>query len=90
MTYKSIYAPAGINSEEYRKEVSEAFDATAYVVENEDYKVAAEGWYNLTSLPAGSTVVYGRQEIALQYQHRTIADAIGMALPQAAYAEAAE
>ena len=90
VTYKSIYAPAGINSEEYRKEVSEAFDATSYVVENEDYKVAAEGWYNLTSLPAGSTVVYGRQEIALQYQHRTIADAIGMALPQAAYAEAAE
>lgn len=90
ITYKSIYAPAGINSEEYRKEVADAFDATAHVVETEDYKVAAEGWRNLLSMPKGSSVVYGRQELALQYQHQTIANAIGMPLPNAKLAEAAE
>jgi hypothetical protein len=90
VTYKSIYAPAGIDSEEYRKEVTDAFDATAHVVETEDYKVAAEGWRNLLSMPKGSSVVYGRQELALQYQHQTIANAIGMPLPNAKFAEAAE
>lgn len=90
VTYKSIYAPAGIDSEEYRKEVADAFDATAHVVETEDYKVAAEGWRNLLSMPKGSSVVYGRQELALQYQHQTIAKAIGMPLPKARLAEAAE
>jgi len=82
VTYKTIYAPRGVHSEAYRKEVEDAFDATAHVVENEDYVVAAEGWRNLTSLPKGRTVVYGRQELALQNQHRTIAAAIGMPLPE--------
>jgi phenylpropionate dioxygenase-like ring-hydroxylating dioxygenase large terminal subunit len=81
VTYKSIYAPQGVNSESYRKEVEDAFDATAHVVETEDYVTAAEGWRNLTMLPKGSTVVYGRQEVALQYQHQAIASAIGMPLP---------
>jgi hypothetical protein len=70
--------------------VADAFDATAHVVETEDYKVAAEGWRNLLFMPKGSSVVYGRQELALQYQHQTIANAIGMPLPNAKLAEAAE
>ncbi|HWA63318.1 MAG TPA: aromatic ring-hydroxylating dioxygenase subunit alpha [Caulobacteraceae bacterium] len=84
ITYKTIYAPKGVHSEEYRKEVEDAFDATAHVVTTEDYVVAAEGWRNLAALPKGSTVVYGRQELALQNQHRTIASAIGMPLPETA------
>lgn len=90
ITYKTIYAPHGINSPEYRKEVEDAFDATAHVVETEDYVTAAEGWRNLTMLPKGSRVTYGRQELALQYQHRAIANAIGMPLPGPARREAAE
>lgn len=89
-TYKSIYAPSGVNSEEYRKEVEDAFDATAHVVESEDYVTAAEGWHNLTQMPKGSTVVYGRQELSLQFQHQTIANAIGMPLPKVSVPEAAE
>lgn len=90
VTYKTIYAPQGVNSPEYRKEVEDAFEATAHVVETEDYVTAAEGWRNLTMLPQGSTVIYGRQELALQYQHQAIARAIGIPLPDTAHREAAE
>lgn len=81
-THKAIYAFGGVRSDEHRAEVEAAFDATAHVVRTEDYVTAAEGWRNLTYLPEGATVVYGRQEIALQYQHRALAEAIGMPLPQ--------
>ncbi|HVN02406.1 MAG TPA: aromatic ring-hydroxylating dioxygenase subunit alpha [Caulobacteraceae bacterium] len=84
VTYKTIYAPKGVHSDEYRAEVEAAYDATAHVVETEDYVVAAEGWRNLAHLPPGRTVVYGRQELALQNQHRAIAEAIGMPLPTSA------
>lgn len=90
-TYKSIYAIGGVQSEEHRAEVTAAFDATAHVVRTEDYVTAAEGWRNLTFLPPGATVVYGRQEIALQNQHRAVAAAIGLPLPVAApHQQAAE
>jgi hypothetical protein len=84
VTHKTIYAPAGVNTPEYRKEVEDAYDATAHVVATEDYVTAAEGWRNLGALPKGSSVVYGAQELALQYQHRALADAIGMPLPKVA------
>lgn len=91
VTYKTIYAPQGVNDDAYRQEVEAAYDATAHVVQTEDYVVAAEGWRNLAALPQDRTVVYGRQEVALQYQHRAIAAAIGMPLPEvAAVREAAE
>lgn len=92
ITYKTIYAPCGVRSDGHRREVEEAWDATAQIVRNEDYVVAAEGWRNLAFLPKGRTVVYGRQELALQNVHRAIADAIGAPLPTAAPAlsEAAE
>jgi hypothetical protein len=56
----------------------------------EDYVTAAEGWRNMTMMPKGSTVLYGRQEIALQNQHRDIAEAIGMPLTANPVQEAAE
>jgi len=90
-THKAIYAFGGVRSDEHRAEVVAAFDATAHVVRTEDYVTAAEGWRNLTFLPADATVVYGRQEIALQYQHRAIAEAAGLPLiDQPIAAEAAE
>jgi carnitine monooxygenase subunit len=78
ITHKAIYAFGGVRSPEHRGEVEYAFDATAHVVRTEDYVVAAEGWRNLTMLPEGATVVYGRQEVALQNVHRAIARAIGV------------
>jgi phenylpropionate dioxygenase-like ring-hydroxylating dioxygenase large terminal subunit len=89
VTYKTIYAPKGVHSEDYRREVEAAYDATAFVVQTEDYVVAAEGWRNLTALPPGATVVYGRQELALQNQHRAIAAAIDLPLPETTQARAA-
>lgn len=80
-TYKTIYAPGGVGSPEFRKEVEDAWDATAHVVRTEDYVVSAEGYRNLLAMPPGSSVIYGRQEIALQNAHRSIAEAIGMPLP---------
>jgi len=84
VTYKTIYAPGGVRSADHRKEVEDAWDATAHVVRTEDYVVSAEGYSNLRHLPPGSTVIYGRQEISLQNVHTSIASAIGMPLPPVA------
>ena len=81
ITYKTIYAPGGVKSTAHRKEVEDAWDATAHVVRTEDYVVSAEGYRNLRHLPPGSTVIYGRQEISLQNVHKSLAEAIGIPLP---------
>jgi phenylpropionate dioxygenase-like ring-hydroxylating dioxygenase large terminal subunit len=82
VTYKTIYAPFGVQSEEHRAEVEMAYDATAHVVENEDYIVAREGWANLAIDAANRTVMYGRQEVALQNYHKAVAAAIGVPGPR--------
>ena len=84
VTYKTVYAPGGVKSDAHRAEVEAAWDATAHVVRTEDYVVSAEGYRNLLAMPAGSTVIYGRQELSLQNVHHAIADAIGLPLPAAA------
>jgi phenylpropionate dioxygenase-like ring-hydroxylating dioxygenase large terminal subunit len=89
VTYKTIYAPGGVKTPEHRKEVEDAWDATAHVVRTEDYVVSAEGYRNLLAMPPGSSVIYGRQEMSLQNVHRTIAAAIGMPLPEVAAAPGA-
>ena len=76
-THKTIYALGGVRDEAHRKEVADAFDATAHVIITEDYVTAAEGWRNLTFLPRDATVVYGRQEMAVQQMHRNFAEALG-------------
>jgi phenylpropionate dioxygenase-like ring-hydroxylating dioxygenase large terminal subunit len=74
----AVYAPFGIHSEAYRATCEMAYDATAEVVQTEDYRVASHGYANLLSAPAGFRTVLGRNEIALQAVQRHIADAIGM------------
>ncbi|MDX2237215.1 MAG: aromatic ring-hydroxylating dioxygenase subunit alpha [Hyphomonadaceae bacterium] len=81
ITHKTVYAYGGVRSPEHRAEVEAAYDGVAHVVRTEDYVVAAEGWRNLTLLDPDDTVVYGRQEIALQNTHRAIARAIGVPSP---------
>ncbi|MBI1186020.1 MAG: Rieske 2Fe-2S domain-containing protein [Alphaproteobacteria bacterium] len=78
VTHKTVYAYGGVRSSEHRAEVEAAYDGVAHVVASEDYVVAAEGWRNLTLLPPDATVVYGRQEVALQNTHRAIARALGL------------
>jgi len=82
ITHKTVYAPGGVKDADHRREVEDAWDATAHVVRTEDYVVSAEGYRNLAALPPGTSVVYGRQEIALQNVHRAIAAAIDLPLPE--------
>lgn len=75
-----VYAPFGILSEAYRDTCVAAYDATATVVQTEDYRIASHGYANLKTAPDGFHTVLGRNEIALQAVQRHIADAVGMPL----------
>ena len=57
-----------------------AYDATAEVVQTEDYRVASHGYANLMTAPADFHVVLGANESAPQAVHQHIAEAIGMPL----------
>jgi phenylpropionate dioxygenase-like ring-hydroxylating dioxygenase large terminal subunit len=81
-TYFSVYAPHGVRDDAYQAEVEMAHDGTRVVVTTEDYVVAAEGWANMAYAPESFSVVYGANEVALQNQHRAIAEACGMPLPE--------
>jgi phenylpropionate dioxygenase-like ring-hydroxylating dioxygenase large terminal subunit len=76
----AVYAPFGIIDEDYRGVCEMAYDATAQVVQTEDYRVASHGYANLKTAPADFRVVLGANESAPQAVHQHIAEAIGMPL----------
>lgn len=76
----AVYAPFGILSDEYRGICEYAYDATAEVVQTEDYRIASAGYANLLTAPANFHTVLGANEIALQAVQRHIAAAAGMPL----------
>lgn len=76
----AVYAPFGVESEEHKAMCEMAYDATATVVQTEDYRVASHGYANLMTAPDDYHVVLGANEPALHGVHRTIANAIGMPL----------
>ena len=77
----AAYVLRDIRLDEYRaKEAEFASDDNESIVTQEDYRVAVEAYANLVHAPAGFRVVYGRNEIALQALHRSIAEAIGVPL----------
>ena len=76
----AVYAPFGIISEEYRQTCVMAYDATAEVVQTEDYRIASAGYANLLTAPADFRTVLGANEIALQAVQRHIASGAGMPL----------
>jgi len=78
----AVYAPFGVDSPEHRAACELAYDATATVVQSEDYRVASAGYANLLSAPADFHVVLGANEPALHGVHRHIAEACGMPLNQ--------
>jgi phenylpropionate dioxygenase-like ring-hydroxylating dioxygenase large terminal subunit len=80
----AVYAPFGVESEEHRAMCEMAFDATATVVQTEDYRVASHGYANLMTAPADFRVVLGANEPALHGVHRSIAAACGLPLDQIA------
>ena len=76
----AVYAPFGVESEAHRAACEMAFDATATVVQTEDYRVASLGYANMKTAPVGHHVVLGANEPALHGVHRHIAAACGMPL----------
>ncbi len=76
----AVYAPFGVESDEHLAMCQMAYDATATVVQSEDYRVASAGYANLLTAPDNFHVVLGANEAALQAVHHHIADAIGMPL----------
>lgn len=76
----AVYAPFGVDSEEYRQICEMAYDMTAHVVQTEDYRVASAGYANMLTAPEGHRVVLGANEIAVQAVQKHIAAAIGMPL----------
>lgn len=76
----AVYAPFGVENEAHRAACQLAFDATATVVQTEDYGVAGNGYANLKTAPAGFHIVLGANEPALHGVHRHIAEVCGMPL----------
>jgi phenylpropionate dioxygenase-like ring-hydroxylating dioxygenase large terminal subunit len=77
VTQKAIYAPRGVHSEDYRASVEAAYDATAHVVMAEDYTISAESYVGLKRLGPDATLLFGRNEVALQNYHKAINAALG-------------
>jgi hypothetical protein len=71
-----MYAPDGVVSPESRAQIEETFAATCALVGQEDYAVTGESWGHFASMPAGSTQIYGRHEIAVQGFHRKLAQVL--------------
>ena len=74
----AVYAPFGVESDDHLALCEMAYDATATVVQTEDYRVASAGYANLLTAPDDFHVVLGANEAALQAVHQHIADAIGL------------
>ena len=78
----AVYAPFGVESEAHRKDCELTYDMTARIVQDEDYRVASNGYANLLTAPKDFHVVIGANEIALHDVHRHFAEVIGMPLDQ--------
>ena len=78
----AVYAPFGVTSEEHKASCVAAYDATATVVQTEDYRVASHGYANLMTAPKDYHVVLGANEPALHAVHKHIAEVIGMPLTE--------
>jgi phenylpropionate dioxygenase-like ring-hydroxylating dioxygenase large terminal subunit len=73
----AVYVSPGPDGNALPPGVKFADDAESDVTQ-EDYRVAVEGYANIARAPAGFKLVYGRNEIALQAFHRSVAGALGL------------
>jgi nitrite reductase/ring-hydroxylating ferredoxin subunit len=81
-TLMTTYIPGQAHSEAEKTELEAVHDSTVHIVTAEDYDAAARCWRNLAGETSGRTVIYGRQEVALQNVHFAIAEAIGAPPPR--------
>jgi hypothetical protein len=77
--HAGVYVPGGLPAGDPRAGEL-PIDEASSVITQEDYRVAVDGYANLVTAPPGFTVVYGRNEPALQLVHRHVARAIGIEL----------
>lgn len=84
----AVYAPFGLESDDHKQSCTAAFDATATVVQEEDYRVATNGYANLKTAPKDFRVVLGANEPALQAVHKHIAEIIGVPLDEIEFSDA--
>jgi len=75
-TYRAADAPAETPDQAF----VDSHDFIQQVVTTEDYSVSKEGQRNLEYAPDGFQLVYGRNEIAIQNTHRSLAAMTGMPL----------
>jgi len=76
----AVYVLGGDPSEQAAAQAQFTRDDADSEVTIEDYRVAVDAYSNLVAAPAGFKLVFGSNEIALQAVHRSIADALGVAL----------
>lgn len=76
----AAYASPSVAGDASRAEREFAHDDAESDVTKEDYVVAVEAYQNLQHAPDGFTVIYGRNEPALQAFHRAVAQRIGEVL----------
>lgn len=70
----SVYV-RGISPQVFQARFGGVDDSQSEVTQ-QDYQVAADAFANFTSAPAGTELVFGRNEPAVQAFHRAIADAL--------------
>lgn len=75
----AMYRPRGVpaSADEHLRA---AHASILHVVQAEDFVVARRSWRELQHAPADFRLVFGRNEMLLQQNHRQIADTIGMPL----------
>lgn len=83
VTHVETYGPVALaDKPDYQAEAKSSLDAIVRLVQDEDYDVTSESWKNFLFMPTNSTVVYGRQELAVQHSHEWFARAIGYPVPE--------
>ena len=88
VTHVETYGPEALaDKPEYQAEALSSLNAIIRLVQDEDYDVTGESWKNFLSMPPDTTVVYGRQELAVQHSHQWFARATGYPVPEIVVAQ---
>jgi carnitine monooxygenase subunit len=73
----SFCALGGVQSPSQRADIHTAYDKARTALVNEDYSVVGESYPGFASLPAGTRLPIGRQEIGVQNFHRNVVERVG-------------
>jgi nitrite reductase/ring-hydroxylating ferredoxin subunit len=74
----AVWAVGGVRSPEHRADIESNYEKIRSAVLNEDYSVTSEAWPGLSSLPPGTKLPVGPNEIGLQNFHRNVHELMGV------------